>query len=710
MAERNRKQSSQKLLILVLSGCLLLLTCMFLLGAGALTSLYFYSRNDEQPQASEIVENQPLPATVVPTELPPPSAALVTVPSTNNGSSPISATPTLIAAPAEKSEAAPPPSSKIALELPTALDQQPIPNRAIGDLERLYQVNYPEYDYFVTAKDLGGFEVGPRYFERPEFQIGDRQLFHTDEGNVEATLVSITPHTYFWVDDTLYLVESDVVNAAQRLEQEFYPRINHLFDQPWTPGIDGNDRFSILHLAGNGNEFELGYFSDQDEYPRTLFRNSNEQEIVYLNMGQLDIGSDLYFGTLVHELQHLFQWNLDKNEATWLNEGISQLAEIYAGLDTAIPDAYLEQPDTRLDQWEYDEDIIDAHYANSFLFAVYLWEQLGEMAVYELVRQPANGLASVEIILEGFQPERSLEQFIADWAAANFLDDPTFGSQYAYTKLDLVQPTLQNRARVLPFSDFLELEQLATHYIDLDYSGSLELSFAGDTTAKLIDSPPPSGEQMWYAPPANDTHAQLTAAFDLKQLDQATLEFDTWYDLENDFDFAHISVSNDQGSTWRILSPHLWSSGDYGPGFTGSSAATINQANGWIHETVSLDSYAGQEIFLRFHVLTDFESVGRGFALDNIAIPELGYLNDVETVDERWQANGFVQTGWLLPQNWSVQLIRHGSTPDIIPLHLDPLNQTQQTITLGEEGGTLVVIPITPFVDEAARYWVHATE
>ncbi len=685
---------------------------MFILTAGALAGLYVRSRSSDPPATpvSQLPTFAPL-ATISPS----PAAALATLPPTvelatlspSNGSTAVLLTPESIPIATPIPEETSPSSAKIAFNLPAALDPQPIPPRANTDLERMFQVDYPFYDYYQVAKDLGGFTVGPREFERPEFEIGDRQIFHTEEGNVEATLITITEHTYFWVDDSLYLEEADVNAAARRLEENFLPRINHLFDQPWSPGIDGIERFSILHLAGNGNQFELGYFSDKDEYPRTIFRDSNEQEIVYLNMGQLDIGSELYFGTLVHELQHLFQWNLDKNESTWLNEGISQLAEIYAGLDTAKPDAYLAQPDTRLDRWEYDAERIDAHYANSYLFTVYLWEQLGEMGVYELVRQPANGLAAVEIILQGFQPERSLEEFTADWAVANFLDDPSYGEQYAYTRLDLAQPTLQTRARQLPFSDFLELNQLAVHYIDIDQSGPLMLSFAGNTTAQLIDVPPVSGEQMWYAPPANDTHAQLTASFDLRQLDQATLEFDAWYDLEEDFDFAYISVSNDQGATWKILSPDLWSSGNYGPGMTGSSAALTDDGEGWVHETVSLDSFAGQDIMVRFHVLTDFESVGRGFAIDNIAIPELNYASDVEAPDSRWQANGFVPTGWLLPQRWSVQVIRHGASPEVITIELDAFNQAQKAITLGLDGGTLVVMPLTPFVTDAAHYWVE---
>ncbi|NCF65771.1 MAG: hypothetical protein GWP61_07345 [Chloroflexi bacterium] len=713
MEEQIRQQNKQKMLIIWLSGCLFVLTCLFILGAGTLAGLYLYTQDGGQLPLEMGSGAQPLtqlPPTPEPDIAPPTGAALATVPAMQPSET-IASVPIATAMPSPSPEPLPtsPPSSKLALIVPPEINDDQIPQRAFEDLERLYEIDYPVHDYHDAADKLGGFEVGPRKFERPGFQIGDRRVFRTDEGRVEATLVEISEHAYFWVDDKLFLEETAVRSAAERLESDFYTRLTHLFGEAWNPGIDGDPRFSILHLAGSGDIYELGYFSDQDEYPQALFSDSNEQELVYLNMGQLEIGSDLYFGTLIHELQHLFQWNLDQNESTWLNEGLAQLAELYVGLDTALPDAYLLQPDTRLDAWQYDEDVIDAHYANSFLFSVYVWEQLGEGAIFELIRQPANGLTAVRKVLQGFQPDRSLEQFIADWTVANFVDDAVAGEHYGYTRLDLSEPFLETRfRRPLPKEASLEVNQLAAHYIDLDGSGSINLTFAGDTTAKLVDARPTSGEQMWYAPPANDTHAQLTAAFDLSQLEQATLEYNVWYDLEEDFDFGYISVSADQGETWRVISPQQWASGDYGPAYTGSSAG--EEGSGWIQETIPLSSFAGQQILVRFHVLTDFEEVGRGFALDDIAIPELGYFADAETDDQRWQMDGFVRTGWLLPQRWAVQQIRKGVVPEVMTLELDTLNQFQGVIDLGPEGSTLVVVPLTPFVEESASYWLRATE
>ena len=44
------------------------------------------------------------------------------------------------------------------------------------------------------------------------------------------------------------------------------------------------------------------------------------------------------------------------------------------------------------------------------------------------------------------------------------------------------------------------------------------VAFAGDATAALIDAPPPGGDAFWFAPPANSSRLQLTAAVDLSGL------------------------------------------------------------------------------------------------------------------------------------------------------------------------------------------------
>ncbi len=698
--------NKQNFLIFGLSGCLLVLISLMCLGTSVLAGIYLYDRygvpdfpmaeavfSDIQPTInSEAIQQQPALATLAPPVAQP--GALPTPPVIQ---------PTRTAQPASST---PPVTTPAAINSGAfaSLEQLPVSDNAYAYLERLFVADHPAHDYYDSAVRLGKLEAGPRQLIKPAFEIGAKQMFKTETGDVSATLTAVTDHAYFWIDDNLSLAKQDVDLAATKFETEYYARVNHMFGQAWDPGIDGDPRFSILHLADAGNRYELGYFSDLDEYPKSLFKDSNEQELVYLNMGQLEIGSELYFGTLVHELQHLFQWNLDKNEATWFNEGISQLAEFYAGLDTVSPEPYLEQPDIRLDRWSYENDLIDAHYAASFLFLAYSWEQLGEAGIYELVRHPANGVIAVHSILQGFQPDRSLQDYMADWAVATYLDDPLAGERYSYSRLDLSRPAYQARVSDLPSSDQDELEQYAVHYIELDRSGPVSITFAGDTTARLIGSAPTSGEQMWYALPSNDSDAQLTATFDLTQLNNATLAFSAWYDLEKDYDFAYVSVSADRGENWSVLPLQHGQTGNYGPALSGRSSNSSDAANGWIRESISLDQFAGEEIMIRFHVLTDFETIGQGFAIDDITITELGFFDNAETGSGNWDARGFVRTGWLLPQQWAVRLIVHGDQPRVVPLTLNALNQVQHSETLGPDGGTLVVMPLTPFVEETAQY------
>jgi hypothetical protein len=245
------------------------------------------------------------------------------------------------------------------------------------------------------------------------------------------------------------------------------------------------------------------------------------------------------------------------------------------------------------------------------------------------------------------------------------------------------------------------------HYIDLDFRGPSVITFAGDTAAELIDAPPRSGEQMWFAPAENDTNAQLTAAFDLTTVEQATLKFSAWYDLEDEWDFAYVSISSNGGQSWELLLPDHAKTGNFGPAFNGRSEDASDAVEGWVKETISLNSYIGRSVLIRFEVLTDSAVLGRGFAIDDLAIPEIGYQSDVENGSDGWEVNGFVQTGWQLPQQWAVQLIHGGPEPQVVPLPLNELNQGQWRIDIGKGGGVLVIIPLTPFIDTPATYWLN---
>jgi hypothetical protein len=602
------------------------------------------------------------------------------------------------------------PKTDLLLDLnpPSDIEQTVLEGNEDANLMALLEANYPARDYYENAYRLSSEDVGSRVVNSGPYNLGDFKRFSTEDGSVEAELLAITEHVYFWAESSLRLNKSDVEAAALRFEAQYYDSIVKLFGEEWRPGIDGDPHFSVMHLDGFSDDGELGFFDSGDEYPKSINSSSNEQEIIYLNMENLRIGEELYFGTLVHEVQHLIHWNLDANEAAWLDEGLAQLTETYVGLDTVDtePD-YLADTGIQLNIWEYeDEDLLYAHYGASYLFVLYLWEQFGEQAIIELARHPANGMAAVFAILRDFRPDLTLSDLIGDWAVANYLDDTSGNTKFGYQNTRLSRPSHAIEVKQPPFNTVSEIEQNSVHYARLNLSGKTTISFAGDSVIELTDSPPHSGQLMFYSPGIDEVDAQLTRAFDLTNLNSATLNFWTWYDLERDFDYGYISISTDGGVSWRLLVPDNAQGGEFGPGFTGRSQDKRNNIKGWIQESISLNNFVGQPVLIRFEVLTDSAIADGGFAIDDIEIPELGYITDLEASDGGWQADGFVRLGWRVPQMWSVRYIQNGSAPQVYPLELNDQNLGQWTLGASSQGGVLVIVATTPFVTEPASYWL----
>jgi hypothetical protein len=597
-----------------------------------------------------------------------------------------------------------PPTAAVAEPvIPGTIDRRPVPEGASKDRRRLLGVNMPPHDYFATAERLGGFALGERQVTPEPMALGDRRTFTTADGLRRAVLVHLTGVAAYWVEEGLALDRTAIAAAAEIVESRYLAPLQATFGREWSPGVDQDMRTTVLHTLGVPDDFELGYFSDENQYPRSLFVESNEREMVYLNMSRLEVGSELYLGTLLHEFQHLSQWNLDPNEQVWLNEGLSQLAETMAGLDTVDASAYLAQPTIRLDRWSSAPGEVYAHYAGSYLYLRYLWQRAGEAAVRELVRHPANGLSAVAAVLEGYLPGVTLDAFSADWAVATYLDSDGGSGPYGYDGLDLPAMGLATRARVLPFNTLGELDQMALDVIDLDLTGPVRLTFVGDTVTPLVDAPPPGGDGFWFAVPDNSSAPTLTAALDVPAVVDPALTFDLWHDLESGWDYAYLTASSDGGQTWEILPGRTTVMGQYGPAWNGRSAAQTAAQDGWLPEYVSLAAFTGQSILLRLEVLTDFEGPSRGVALANARVVAGGAESPLI-----WQPDGFTETGWLLPQEWVVRIIRRGQPPQVWPLTPDASGLAHLEVVLGDEGGAVIVMPLTPPSAAAAHYWLSA--
>ena len=625
------------------------------------------------------------------------------------------------AAPPRADGAAPPRADEAAR--PPSTQARPTPTRSTTTTDTeaaLLAAQVPASDPYDLARRLKHRTVEAATPAAPtQFSTGDQQCFWVLDLDpvasfqVTATLRYVSPHVYVWAENGLEIPDTALEQSAWIFDGQLSPTVRRHFGSEWSPGLDNDVRLTILNARFSG---ATGYFSSSDEYLKAVMPYSNQREMFYINPDQAEPGTAAYEATLAHEFQHMVHWHTDPNEDAWVNEGCSELAMYLCGYPrTERIAAFARRPDTQLTQWDAQADDIAAHYGAAFLFFAYVAQRFGPELTRDLVANPLHGVAGVDAVLQAHGLSLSFDDLFADWVVANYLsrDDSAAAARYAYRDFD-VRAKAKRAVTVYPATGDGTVHQYAADYIELGPSvQDLSLDFAGDVTTTLTPNQAHSGRYQWWSNRGDNSDMTLTRAFDLRGVKSATLETWLWYDIEQGWDYAYIEASTDGGATWQILRGQYTttdnpSGASYGPGYTGVSGS-VEGAPGnaeWVHEHVDLSPVAGRRALIRFEYLTD-DAVNRaGLCIDDISIPELGYAYDAELGDGGWVAQGFVRCDNILPQRYSVQVIRLGDQVTVQPVALGP--DQSGTLTLPAFAGTqravLVISAVTPGSAEVANY------
>jgi hypothetical protein len=259
-----------------------------------------------------------------------------------------------------------------------------------------------------------------------------------------------------------------------------------------------------------------------------------------------------------------------------------------------------------------------------------------------------------------------------------------------------------------PFTIEEFVHQYAADYYRLVGDQELTINFNGSALVPLLDVMPASGESMWLANRANYSQVNLTRDVDLTGVATATLNYNVYHDIEPGYDFAYLFISDDDGQSWHSLAAANMQGENEDPS---NSALTEHFYTGrselWREESVDLTPYAGQNIALRFVYITDLIKTYGGIAFDNIAIPEIGFYDDAETLAEGWSAEGFERVTATIPQQWHLQLITFvDNQPVIETLELAADQTTSIPVSLaGDDGQAILIIAAhAPMTLEQANY------
>lgn len=606
-------------------------------------------------------------------------------------------------------------------EAEVEVTRPPVDSISTDTLTTLQAAIVPENDPYQLACELQNICDVSKTVEGKTYKIGDKEQFWisnsdtAEHSQITATLMYETPHSYFWVEEGTSVNEADMKALMDTFENKIYPTDREFFGSESNPGVDGDPHIYVIYATSIGNNI-AGYFNSSDSFNPLVKEFSNGHETFVLGTSQA-LSDEYTYGVLAHEFVHMIQFPTDRNDVSWIGEGFAEVGSFLNGYYSGGADyIYMQNPDMQLNTWEDNSSPdFSAHYGVSFLYLTYFLDRFGQDATKALNTNPKNDITSVDDTLATLNITDPLtgelitaDDVYMDWAVANLLQDETVGDgRFTYNNYpDAPQASATETISTCPQSPLTrDVHQYGVDYIAIKCAGDYTLSFTGSTVTGLLPASPYSGDYAFWSNKGDESDMTLTKEFDFTGVSgPVELSFRAWYDIEEDWDYVYVQVSED-GETWQIITTPSGTDTDpsgnsYGWGYTGATGD-------WIEEKVDLSAYAGKKISVRFQYITDAAINGEGFMVDDISVDAAGYSSDLEADEGGWAAEGFVRVQNVLPQTFGLTLIKTSdSSVTRITLNADQTAEIPLSLQSGETA-YLVVAGTTRFTRELGAYQIE---
>ncbi|MBX0314265.1 immune inhibitor A domain-containing protein [Planococcus glaciei] len=539
----------------------------------------------------------------------------------------------------------------------------------------------------------------------------------------DFTLRSVGENVEIWVANDLAYgpnnpKPADVVTQAQvdKLRAEFdsniYPKATDFFGTPDSldgsksplPGMvglpegyyEGSDK--VIMLVDNVQDegwnnpsypfFVAGFFWQTLE-------NYTDRNIITIDTNSWETRLEsTFFGTTIHELQHLIHADNDGAEETWLNEGMSTFSEFLGGYGhgEGSINFYLDHPENSLVNWDEHgtaktgpETIAD--YGQVYLFTLYMYDKFGQEFIRELaVNGDTQGMTSVNDTLKKYGSDKTFTEVYQDFMTALTLDDSKVSSDYNIDSIDLRNLPVGDgiRGKTVDFEKAKTFEKEGVPAWGGDFK---EFNFGKDVRGLEFDGvdflplqwstvadPKGSDAKVLHANNGDEADQALIFGATVPATD-AKLTFDHFYDIEEQWDFGMVQVSTDNGETWTSLKNENTRSDvveegyptikENVPGFTGTNSD-------WTTETFDLSAYAGKDVLVSFRNLTDWGSNNPGWFVKNV---KLGNFSDAGTSIDAFQSLGQLKGEYVDFTTTFIQTKKNGQQR---VFHVDPFNVTNK--------------------------------
>jgi hypothetical protein len=165
----------------------------------------------------------------------------------------------------------------------------------------------------------------------------------------------------------------------------------------------------------------------------------------------------------------------------------------------------------------------------------------------------------------------------------------------------------------------------------VNWTGGWGLTDEDFTSPDYAMTDSPYGEYGSY----QNNALTLASSVDLTDAAFAELQFNAKWAIESGYDYVQVLVSDNSGFDWEPLSGRYTVTGGYyqaegEPLYDGFQ-------NDWVAESVDLKSYLGQEILLRFLLVSDMSAEEDGFYFDDVRISMVKkeYINTKEVAGSK---------------------------------------------------------------------------
>jgi immune inhibitor A len=154
--------------------------------------------------------------------------------------------------------------------------------------------------------------------------------------------------------------------------------------------------------------------------------------------------------------------------------------------------------------------------------------------------------------------------------------------------------------------------------------------------------------KAWVSGSANNYEATMTRSIDVPAANP-TLSMRIAYNIEANWDYAYVSVSTNNGTSWTNLAAAGITTTTNANGQNAGNGITGTTAGAWRNASFNLAAYAGQTVLLRIRYWTDAFTFNWGVAVDDITVG--GFSDNAEAAPNGWTLNKFASSAGKVVTN-----------------------------------------------------------